>query len=211
MGVNLPPGPGVVLFGLLHRLIGIRFRGICGEFTEQQNILRATNAHLGAVFALLRPPQPIGLVVLPHHIRQNANPAHILKPMPDIVQHTHIRKRVHRGHAGAGGIAEQNPVFYMNTGQPPRLENPQKLRAEVVQLLEESVVVFIVAEVVIARRVFIVVGKRDRGHNEVNAVVLHLSSFLYAVVVDCREVLASDFHSFYSYASRHTLDGVSLV
>ena len=48
----------------------------------------------------------------------------------------------------------------------PGFKNTHKLRGEIVHLLKELAVVFIMSEIIIGRRIFVVVGERDTGYNQ---------------------------------------------
>ncbi|MCY1352108.1 hypothetical protein D9M69_383920 [compost metagenome] len=97
-----------------------------------------------------------------------------------------------RGSAGAGNVAEQDPVLHVAAVQAARFEHAQQLRGEEIHLLPEVVVVLGVAEVVVARRVFVVVGERDAGDDQVHRVLGHRLGFQDAVVVRHTEMLAAD-------------------
>ena len=72
-------------------------------------------------------------------------------------------ERVDRWHALSRHRAEQDPVLDVDAGEPAGLERAQQLRRQEIHLREEMRVVVRVPEVVIARRIFIVVhpGERD--------------------------------------------------
>ena len=205
MSVYLPLGAGVFLFGLMYRLIGVGFAPIGGQLPEQKNVLRAADAHLGTVLALLRPAQPVRLVVLPHHIRDHRNHTEIGKAVLHIVPDAHGVERLHGGHSHAGGIAEQHPILDVAAEHAPRLQHPQQVRTEIVHLLKEPAGILVVAEVVIAGGVFVMVGKRDGGQDHVHAVFGHPCRFLHAVVIHQRVIFAFHFHALHSYASGHAL------
>ena len=95
-----------------------------GEFSEEQNIFRASHSHFGSVLALLCPTQPISLVVLPDHVRDNRDHTEILKSMLHVMSDTLSVERFYRRHSGACGISEQDAVFYVDCCYAPRFEHP---------------------------------------------------------------------------------------
>ena len=66
---------------------------------------------------------------------------------------------VHSRHAVAGSVAEQHPVFDMDSANAARLQHAVQVAGQVIHLLPEMCVAFSMAEIVIGRRVFIMVGK----------------------------------------------------
>jgi hypothetical protein len=66
----------------------------------------------------------------------------------------------------------------------PGLQHAQQLRREEVHLPPEVLVVVGVAEVVVRRRVLVLVGERNRREDEANAALLHSAGLVDAVVVD---------------------------
>ena len=204
MRVDLPLCTGVFLFGLGDRLVGVGLRTICRQLPEQQNILRTAHAHLRAVLALLRPAEAVCLIVLPDHISHDGNHAEVGKAVLHIVLNTLGMERLHGRHTVTCGVSEQDAVLDMAGKYPARFENPKQLRAQIVHLIEEPVRALIVTEVVIAGRVFVVIGKWDGGNDQVNAAFLHLGRLFDTVVVHGCPVVPLEFHAINSYASGHT-------
>src|SRR6476659_7901774 len=68
MCIQLPPAARVNFFGFNNRLIGISVVYIRRWLAENQKIFGRATAHLGAVFAILRPPEAIGLIIFAHYI-----------------------------------------------------------------------------------------------------------------------------------------------
>ena len=201
--VNLPLRPRVFLLALGDRIVRISLAMVGRQLAEQQDILRAANAHFGAVLALLAPSEAVGLVVLAHHIGHDRDHAEVGKPVLHVMPDTHCVERLHGRHAHAGRVAEQHAVFDMARKHPAGLEDAQQVGRQIVHLLEKAFGILVMPEIVIAGRVFIVIGKRDGRVDQVNAVCFHPCRLLYAVIIDRSKPLSPDFHSINSYASGH--------
>ena len=203
VGVQLPLAQRVVRLVLHHPVVGVGLCPVRGQLPEQQYVFRAPYAHLRPVLALLRPPQPVGLVVLPYHVRHHGDHPEVGKSVLHVVLNAHGVEGLHGGHSRAGHVAEQHPVFYVDRRHPPRLQDPQQLRGQVVHLPEEVRRVLVVAEVVVAGRVFVVVGKGNAGVDQPHRPGLHFLYLFHAVIVAQYPVFASDFHSLHPYAPGH--------
>jgi hypothetical protein len=66
--IHLPARARVLLFVFYDREVGVTVRRVSGRLAEEQQIFRHAGAHARAVFALLSPTQPIGLIVFAHHV-----------------------------------------------------------------------------------------------------------------------------------------------
>ena len=192
VGIQLPPGPGVLLLALLHRDVGIGFGPVGGQLAEEEEVFGAAHPHLGTVLALLTPAQTIGLVVLPHHIGDDGHHAEVLEPVGHVVLDAEGVKGLDGGHPGAGGASKQDPVFHMDRQHPPRPQDPQQLRGEKIHLVKKTGGVLVVAEIVVAGGVFVVVGEGDGGVDQVHRVVRHPAGFGDTIVVDGGEVVPPD-------------------
>src|SRR5699024_8922195 len=140
---------GVILLSLFHRHVSIGFGCITGELAEQQQVLRATNTHFGAVFALLSPSQTVSLVVLAHHIGDDGDHTEehkaVLHEVPDGV----CVERFDAWHSQTSGVAKQDAVFNMDGCYPSWPQHSQKVGRKEVHLPEKGFVVRVVPEIVV--------------------------------------------------------------
>ena len=156
-GVDLPASPRVFRFRVRNRDIGIAFCAVGLRLPEQQKILRAPDAHLCAVLAVFAPSEAVGLVVLAHNVSLNRDPPEKQKTMFAEMRYRFIAERVNDRRTGMLHGAEQNPVFDVDCGDTAGLQNPEQFRCQKVHLLKELFIVQIVPEVIVIRRVFIMV------------------------------------------------------
>src|SRR5574343_1336846 len=77
MCIHLPPSARVLQLAFDHRVVGVPIRAVSWRLPEYQQVFRHTNAHLGAVLALLCPPEPVGLVVLADNIGDDGLHSHV--------------------------------------------------------------------------------------------------------------------------------------
>src|SRR5690606_16700839 len=83
-------------------------------------------------------------------------------------------------------VPELDPVLHMAGVDPARCEDAQQFRREVVHLLPEVQVVVRMPEVVVARRVLVVVRERNRCHDQVDGVLRHVITRLNHAVIQCK-------------------------
>ena len=72
----------------------------------------------------------------------------------------------------------------MDTGQAARFKDTHQFRRQIIHLLKELIVVFIMSEIVVGRRVFVMIGKRDAGYNQIHRIAFHLPAFQNIIVID---------------------------
>src|SRR5690606_22710017 len=90
-------------------------------------------------------------------------------------------------------IAELDPVFDMDSGNPPGLQSPVHLRDQKVALLKESLIAVIVSEVPVGLAVFVLIRERKRRKVHLDSIILECSYLLVAIVMDQTEVLTGEF------------------
>ena len=115
-------------------------------------------------------------------------------------------KGLHRRHARAGRIAEQNAVFYMTAEHAAGLQYAQQVRAQVVHLLEKFLRVRIVPEIIVAGRVFIVIAKGNAGDDLVDGIIRHARQLVYAVVMDGDKVFTGYYPAFNADGALHVVE-----
>ena len=120
MSVELPARAGVVFLRFRNRRIGIGIRSVGRELPKEQDIFRRSDTHLGAVFCVFRPPQPIGLVVLPDHIGNYRDSPAANQALAFQMIGTFIRESVDRIHPESGDAAIPDTVFGVDAIHPAR-------------------------------------------------------------------------------------------
>ena len=120
-------------------------------------------------------------------------------------------KWFHSGHARTGGVPKKHSVLHVASEHPPRLQSPQQLRGEIVHLFHEFVGVLVVTEVVVAGRVFVVIGEWDAGQPHVHAVFRQGPDLLHTIVMNGLPAFSPGGLPLYADGSRQLLDGVPVV
>ena len=105
--------------------------------------------------------------------------------MLHVVEYGHVGERVYGWHSVTRSVSEQHSVFHVYAEQSAGLQNPHQFRCEIVHLLKEPVVILIMPEVVVCRRILVVVGERYAGHNQPDRVFRHVLTLQHVVVVYC--------------------------
>ena len=123
--------------------------------------------------------------------------------MLHVVEHGHVRKRVYGRHSVACCVAEQYTVFDVDTEQSAGLQYPHQFGSEIVHLLKELLVILIMPEVVVCRRVLVVVGERYAGHNKTDRVFRHVLTLQHIVVVYRSPHLARLFLTLGEHVAHH--------
>ncbi|MPN15639.1 hypothetical protein SDC9_162973 [bioreactor metagenome] len=136
-------------------MIGVGIAGIGRRLAEQQQVLRHAAPHLGTVFALLRPTESIGLIVLAHDIGHDGLHTHIAEAVLCVVLDARGVERIDSLEAEACQAAWDDPVLDVNGSDAARLEDAQQVRRQEVHLFEEMRVVVGMAEVRVVRRVLV--------------------------------------------------------
>jgi hypothetical protein len=154
---------------------------------------------------VLGPAEAIGLVVLPHHVGDDGDHAHVGEAVRQVVERRLHVERVDRRHALAGHAAEQDAVLDVDRGDPAGLEHPHQLGRQEIQLAEEVIVAVGVAEVVVARRILVVVREGDRGDDQVDGVVGHQPRLGDAVVVGHHEAGPGHLDALHAHGARQRL------
>eukprot|EP01136_Pigoraptor_vietnamica_P027390 Opistho-1_new@83622 len=159
-----------------HWHIGIAITPVRRRLPEQQQIFGQADAHAGSILALLGPAQSIGARILAHHIGDDRHHAQIGEAMPPIMIDAPRMKWLDGAEAKARHAAWYHAILHMHRQPPPRLQHPQQFRRQIVHLREEMVAVVGMAEIIIARRIFILRPERYAGHDQADAVAFHLRS-----------------------------------
>ena len=121
---------------------------------------------------------------------------------------------LHGGHARAGGVSEQHPVLDVAAVHPPRFEHPQQVGRQVVHLFKELLRVRVVAEVVVAGRVFVVVSEGYGRDDLIHRIVrhgFHVRKLRHAVVVDGPVIDAGDLHALHSNLPFHVVEAAAVL
>ena len=147
------------------------------------------------------------MIIFSHDVGHDGDHAEIGKAVLDKVGDAVGVKRFDSRHSHAGDVAKLDAVFDVNRSHTAGLQSPQQLRRQIVHLLKECVVVWVVPEIVVRRRIFVVIAKGDAGHIQIDAVGLPVLDFLDAIVVDCGIALSGDFHALTSYRSFEGFQG----
>ena len=160
---------------------------------------------------MLRPAEAVGLVVFPHHVGDNGDHPEILESRFHVMLDAQCVKRFHCRHARPRCISEKYPILDVAGEYAPWLQDAKQIRRQEIHLLEEALRVLVVAEIVITWRILIVIGKRDAGNNQVNAVIFHSRRFLYTISTHRFIPFSANFKPFYAHASAHPLHNQTVM
>lgn len=186
-----------------------------GGLTEDQQVLGHADTHLGAVLALFRPREAVGLGVLANHVGDDGLHAHVGPAVLDEgAGHFHV-ERIDGLEAEAGHAARNDTILHVDASQAPGNGHAQHFRDQIVHLLEEMRVIVGVPEVGVVRRVLVLGTEGDTGDGQADAVVFHAAGFEHSVIVDDGVVLALDLDAFHTHGAgeclRHGGDGQAVL
>jgi hypothetical protein len=150
-------------FVLHHALVGVAVARVRRRLPEEEHVLRHPDAHARAVLALLRPAEPIGLVVLAHDVGDDRDHPEVGEAVALVVEDRVGVERARRLEPEAVHPARPDPVLHVHRHHAARLEHAEQLRRQEVHLPPEVRVVVGVPEVVVARRVLVLRAERDRS------------------------------------------------
>ena len=209
--INLPLCAGVVILALAHRFVRIRLRCVRRQLAKEQDVLRASNAHLRAVLALFRPSKSVRLVILAHNVGYDSNHPEILEPMLHAMFDYKRVERLHCRHARARRVPEKHSILHVTAVHATRLQHAQQIRRKEIHLFKELLRVRVVPEVIVAGRVFVVIAKRNAGNDLIHAVCVHLRKLVNTIIVDCSEMFSFNLHALHPYRALHIIEALLVV
>ncbi|MNC23882.1 hypothetical protein D3C75_719190 [compost metagenome] len=146
------------------------------------------------------------MVIFPNHIGHNGDHSEIPEAMLFVMLDAIRMEVFHGGHAISGCVSEQYTVLDMDSCHSPRPQDTQELRGEKIHLLKKTDRIFVMAEIVITWRIFVVIGKRYGGMDEINRILRHTSRLQHTIIVHNGIKVFLDFHALHSYGTGQFVD-----